>query len=62
MKRAKIKATRCEMAARRYCGDCLEIMDGSFKAGLARIGTEQFEKMVADVLKALPTCEKGGKP
>ena len=34
-----------------YCKSQLEIMDGSFEKGIARIGQERFEKMVEDVLK-----------
>lgn len=48
------KKTRREMAARRYCRACLEIMDGSFEKGLERIGTERYEEMVNKIIKARP--------
>ena len=36
-----------------YCHDQLEIMDGSFEAGIARIGTERFEAMVKKVAETM---------
>ena len=46
------KALTHRKIAEKYCREQLSIMDGSFKAGLQRIGTERFEKMVKDVEKS----------
>jgi hypothetical protein len=36
-----------------YCRKQLAIMDGSAEAGIKRIGTERFEKMVRDVVRTM---------
>lgn len=41
-------------AARHYVEDCLVFIDGSIEAGIRRIGTDGFEKIVRDVYKAMP--------
>jgi hypothetical protein len=40
-----------------FCREQLAIMDGSLEAGMKRIGTERFEEMVRDVIRALPSLE-----
>lgn len=40
--------------AEQFAREQLAIMDGSFEVALKRIGTERYEKLVQDILKALP--------
>ncbi len=47
-------------SAERYVRDCLAIMDGTTEAGIARIGTQKFEQIVKEVLKAFPKRSKHG--
>ncbi len=49
-------------AAEKYVCDCLEIMDGSAEAGIKRIGTQQYEQTIDDVLKTLPRPATAPKP
>jgi hypothetical protein len=44
--------------AEKYVRDMLAILDGSTEAGIRRIGTERFEKIVNDVLNTLPKGDR----
>lgn len=48
--------------AEKFCREQLAIMDGSFEAGIKRIGTERFEKMVRDVMKSMPMRSNPAAP
>src|SRR5438094_141801 len=56
----QIADTERREIAEKYCREQLAVMDGSTEAGLKRIGTERFEKLVQDVMKALPAKRKRG--
>jgi hypothetical protein len=45
---------RIRKVATKYCEEQLTIMDGSLEAAMKRIGTERFEKLVQDVIDAMP--------
>lgn len=51
------EAALARSVAVEYCEKQLTIMDGSLEAAMKRIGTERFEKLIRDVIKALPRKE-----
>ena len=51
--------TRLHTIAEEYVRKQLAVMDGSAKAGIRRIGTDRFSKIVADVEKTLAEMTQG---